>query len=378
MQASMPSPINFWIPVYYTADGTGMAAVLYNLLFKILIWGVKLKKLFKGLILGFLICYILAVCSLLLSGAISGYTKADYAVVLGNQVQINGKPSERLAARLDKAIELYNKSFVTSIIVSGGFGKEGFDEAIVMKAYLIEHQIPADKIITDSKGDNTYLTAENVKNLVGPNASIIVVSQLYHIVRSKIAFKQVGFKNIGAAYPPYFEWRDLFSINRELIAIPYYYFKHRENVLALGPDGLSELKLGIRWQRGNALDRLVRFSGNPESFDGCIEGKLLAANGASTEPFAGIYLSKKLGLVSISLLKGMRTQEGVGIGSTVTQVKTAYPDFDENMLANNGAPKTQIPVVAVPGNNNAHYEIDFIQSKVIALQLVLNGEDCFN
>jgi vancomycin permeability regulator SanA len=34
-------------------------------------------------------------------------TLVDVAVVLGNKVELNGEPSERLKYRLDKAIELY-------------------------------------------------------------------------------------------------------------------------------------------------------------------------------------------------------------------------------------------------------------------------------
>lgn len=31
----------------------------------------------------------------------------DAAVVLGNKVEVNGRPSERLKSRLDKSVELY-------------------------------------------------------------------------------------------------------------------------------------------------------------------------------------------------------------------------------------------------------------------------------
>lgn len=160
---------------------------------------------------------------MLLNGTTSNFKKADSAVVLGNQVIPSGEPSKRLIARLNKAIELYNNKMVSTIVVSGGFGKEGFDEATVMKKYLLRHQIPDNKIIVDSKGDNTRLTAENAKNLIGTDASIIIVSQLYHLSRCKIAFKQAGFKNISTAYPLYFEWRDIYAVNRELIAWIYYY-----------------------------------------------------------------------------------------------------------------------------------------------------------
>jgi vancomycin permeability regulator SanA len=138
-----------------------------------------------------LLAYIFAICGLLLNSAVSGLHKAEYAVVLGNQVLVSGQPSKRLVARLDKAIEIYNNNKVLAIIVSGGFGKEGFDEATVMKKYLIQHRIPVNKIITDSNGNNTYLTAENTKNLIGTNTSIIVVSQLYHLARCNLQIASI-------------------------------------------------------------------------------------------------------------------------------------------------------------------------------------------
>lgn len=153
-------------------------------------------------------------------------------------------------------------------------------------------------------------------------------------------------------------------------------YKKNDNILVIGPDGLGELKLGMQWQKNNAVDRLVRFSGNPATFDGCIEGKLLAANGANTEPFAGVYLSKKLGIVSISTFKNVHTPDGIGIGSTVADVKKAYPDFEKTLV--NGEAQYRDPTLSVPGNPKAHYEISFIKNKVNSFQIVLNGEDCFN
>ncbi len=61
-----------------------------------------------------------------------------YAIVLGNNVNEDGTISERLKARLDKSIELYNNKKILKIIVSGGLGKEGFYEGDKMKEYLVK------------------------------------------------------------------------------------------------------------------------------------------------------------------------------------------------------------------------------------------------
>jgi vancomycin permeability regulator SanA len=142
---------------------------------------------------------------------------ADAAVVLGNTVERNGQPSERLKARLEKAIELYEKNLVGKIIVSGGFGAEGFEEADVMRDYLVSRNVPESRIILDKDGYNTYKTAVNTKQIMQSQnmRSVIIVSQYFHITRSRLAFQKAGIENIYTAHANYFELRDVYSILRE-------------------------------------------------------------------------------------------------------------------------------------------------------------------
>jgi len=143
--------------------------------------------------------------------------RADAAVVLGNTVERDGQPSERLKARLEKAVELYEMNLVGVIIVSGGFGAEGFEEADVMRDYLIGKRVPAENIILDRDGYNTYKTAVNTKQIMEANGfrSVTIVSQYFHITRTRLAFRKLGIENIGAAHADYFELRDIYSIVRE-------------------------------------------------------------------------------------------------------------------------------------------------------------------
>jgi vancomycin permeability regulator SanA len=143
--------------------------------------------------------------------------KTDVAVILGNTVEPSGKPSERLKARLDKAVELYQKNLVGEIIVSGGFGAEGFEEADVMRDYLIAKNIPESDIILDRDGYDTHKTAVNTRAIMQANGfqSVTIVSQYFHITRTRLAFQKAGIENIYAAHAEYFEIRDVYSILRE-------------------------------------------------------------------------------------------------------------------------------------------------------------------
>ncbi|WP_261178484.1 YdcF family protein [Anaerobacillus sp. CMMVII] len=146
----------------------------------------------------------------------------DMAVVLGNTVELDGQPSNRLQARLDKSVELYEEGYFKYIIVSGGIGKEGFDEAKVMKEYLVNKGIPSEIIIEDSNGYNSYMTAENTRAKMKEFniETVMVITQYFHITRTKLAFNKLGFENVYSAHAEIFEYRDFYSIIREF---PAYY-----------------------------------------------------------------------------------------------------------------------------------------------------------
>ncbi|MCD9856560.1 YdcF family protein [Epilithonimonas sp. JDS] len=145
---------------------------------------------------------------------------ADVTIVLGNKVNEDGTLSERLKARLDKSIELFNQKRVKIIIVSGGLGKEGFWEGKRMKEYLIENKIPTEKILVDNFGNDTEKTVENSMRMMDSLdfKSAISVSQYFHQTRTKKLFRKQGFENIESASPDYFELRDFYSIFREFVA----------------------------------------------------------------------------------------------------------------------------------------------------------------
>ncbi len=145
---------------------------------------------------------------------------ADVAVILGNKINPDGTLSERLQKRLECGLELYKNKRVKKIIVSGGLGKEGFYEGDKMKEFLIKNNVPDSVITVDNNGNNTLLTVENVLKLKDKLQfnSIIVVSQFYHVTRTKMLFKKQGVKNVSSVSPHYFELRDVYSMLREFVA----------------------------------------------------------------------------------------------------------------------------------------------------------------
>ena len=172
-----------------------------------------------------LICGVLSVVALFLvtefaiiyDGFTDEIATADVALILGNKVNPDGSLSKRLRGRLDKGLSLYQQGVVPKIIVSGGLGKEGHLEGDVMAAYLVELGVPAGDIIIDNEGVNTLATARNYTRLQEEHSfdSVIIVSQFFHISRTRLVLKKVGANNISAAHSTTYEWRDIYSTMRE-------------------------------------------------------------------------------------------------------------------------------------------------------------------
>ncbi len=152
---------------------------------------------------------------------------ADVAVVLGNTVFPSGEPSPRLRGRLDKCVELFGQGMMKQIIVSGGLGREGHVEGVVMREYLLSRGIPDSVIVVDGVAHNTFETARFVSEYCQKSklSSVTVVTQFYHVPRSRYALKRFGVKHVFNAHADYYEWMDVLSLFREVAGFCKYLFR---------------------------------------------------------------------------------------------------------------------------------------------------------
>lgn len=179
----------------------------------------KIRILLSVLGLFFLIHEIIIITDGLIDDRIP---EAQIGVILGSKVNTDGSLSPRLKARLDRGFQLYADALIREIYVSGGLGKEGYYEGSVMAEYLIAQGVPASAIKIDNEGINTRSTAVNFKKEYPKEYSAVVVTQYFHITRCKLAFRQVGIKNIKGVHCEFYEWRDLYSAIREFVGFYKY------------------------------------------------------------------------------------------------------------------------------------------------------------
>lgn len=174
--------------------------------------------------LAVMLAFILSATLIVVDGVRDDIHAADVAIVPGNKIEKDGRPSERLRARLDAVVMLYRQGLFPNVIVSGGVGVEGFDEAEVMKKYLIENGLPEANIYPDNGGATTYLTAKAAAQMMREHGwqSAMVISQYFHVPRLRLAMKRNGISTVYSAHAKYFEVRDVYSIAREVVGYGAY------------------------------------------------------------------------------------------------------------------------------------------------------------
>lgn len=172
---------------------------------------------------------LVAGAAITMNGLTDDLSKSDVGLVLGSKVELDGQPSARLAARLDRAVILHAQGVFKHIVVSGGTGVEGFDEAAVMRDYLVRKGVPLKAIIVDSDGVTTDASARNCAAIMQKfhYSGVTVVTQYFHVPRAKLALRQLGVTDIRSAHAHFAELRDVYAILREIVALPAYWLKSR-------------------------------------------------------------------------------------------------------------------------------------------------------
>jgi vancomycin permeability regulator SanA len=120
---------------------------------------------------------------------------ADVVVVFGAQVHDNGLPSTSLRDRMRTAVALFKDHLVKKILVSGGVGESGYNEALVMRDMAAEAGVPREDVIVDSNGVNTEATVRDSIPFFAsePRSRVLAVSQCYHLPRIKLAYQRAGW-----------------------------------------------------------------------------------------------------------------------------------------------------------------------------------------
>ena len=128
---------------------------------------------------------------------------ADVIIVMG-AAEYRGKPSPVLRARIDHALDLYQKKLAPRILTTGGAGGDPvYTEGEVARNYLVRQGVPSEAILVESEGESTWqstaIAAEMMRRM--NLRSAIVVSDGYHIFRTKKMLEFRGLDVYGSPRP---------------------------------------------------------------------------------------------------------------------------------------------------------------------------------
>jgi len=109
---------------------------------------------------------------------------SDAIAVLG-AAEYDGKPSPVFHARLDHALELYQRGIAPLIITLGGPGGDQYTEGAVGQEYLMARGVPEEAIIAETESRNTEDSARRIAVIAHANGihRLVIVSDGTHLFR---------------------------------------------------------------------------------------------------------------------------------------------------------------------------------------------------
>lgn len=120
---------------------------------------------------------------------------AQAIVVLG-AAQYAGRPSPVLRARLDHALDLWNRHLSSLLILTGGTGTgDTTSEAAVGRNYARRHGVPDSAILVENEGRTTSESMRAVAGMLEARGlqTAVLVSDPFHMLRLRILARRFGF-----------------------------------------------------------------------------------------------------------------------------------------------------------------------------------------
>lgn len=141
----------------------------------------------------------------------------DCIIVLGCKVKDSGDPSDMLADRLKRGIDLYKQGAAPKIIMSGDHGTVEYDEVNTMKRIAIDAGIPSSDVFMDHAGFSTYESIYRAKEIFEAD-KIIIVTQEYHLYRALYIAEKLGIEAYGVNSDYNTYWGQIKRDIREILA----------------------------------------------------------------------------------------------------------------------------------------------------------------
>jgi uncharacterized SAM-binding protein YcdF (DUF218 family) len=153
------------------------------------------RRILTIVVVGIFALWVVSAAAVLIWSSRDEARPAQAIVVLG-AAQYAGKPSPVLRARLDHALDLWNRRLATLLILTGGTGSgDTTSEAAVGRTYARKHGVPDSAILVESEGRTTSESMKAVAGMLEVRGlqSALLVSDPFHMLRLRILARRFGF-----------------------------------------------------------------------------------------------------------------------------------------------------------------------------------------
>ena len=153
------------------------------------------RRILTIVVVGIFALWVVSAAAVLIWSSRDEARPAQAIVVLG-AAQYAGKPSPVLRARLDHALDLWNRRLATLLILTGGTGSgDTTSEAAVGRTYARKHGVPDSAILVENEGRTTSESMKAVAGMLEVRGlqSALLVSDPFHMLRLRILARRFGF-----------------------------------------------------------------------------------------------------------------------------------------------------------------------------------------
>jgi len=151
-------------------------------------------RVLTGVTVAVIAAWLTSAIAVMVWGARDRAQVSDAIVVLG-AAQYVGRPSPVLRARLDHALDLWQRGLAPRLIFTGGTGiGDTTSEAAVSRVYALNHGVPDTAILMENNGKTTRESLAAVAEIMHAREmrSAILVSDPFHMLRLRILSGHYG------------------------------------------------------------------------------------------------------------------------------------------------------------------------------------------
>jgi uncharacterized SAM-binding protein YcdF (DUF218 family) len=194
-------------------------------------WWMWFKRLILFGFAAWLICVIVLVIAIHITGTQDTAQASDVIIVLGAGLNDDETPGYALTRRSLHAAELWKQGYAPNIICSGGYtGGHQRSEADGCHDILLSQGIPSEVIVLENQSHSTEENAIYSQQFMEENnwSTAILVTDSFHILRSRIIFESQGYTVTLSPVP----WQEINNtgfyismLGREIVAFHWHIFK---------------------------------------------------------------------------------------------------------------------------------------------------------